>query len=98
MLKCCNGGALNLLGNGRVWAYLFSMQHVTLTAVLTPESDGYVSLCPELDIASQGQTVEEALANLKEALEGFYEAASPEEIASRLTKPSLVTHIDVAYA
>ncbi|NJK92629.1 MAG: type II toxin-antitoxin system HicB family antitoxin [Blastochloris sp.] len=56
--------------------------------VLTPESDGYVSLCPELDIASQGESVDEALANLKEAVEGFYEAASPDEIVGRLCKPS----------
>ena len=44
---------------------------MTLSAVLNPEADGYVSLCSELDIASQGGTIEEALANLKEALEGF---------------------------
>ncbi|NJK93058.1 MAG: type II toxin-antitoxin system HicB family antitoxin [Blastochloris sp.] len=74
------------------------MPHVTLTAVLTPESGGYVSLCPELDIASQGESVDEALANLKEAVEGFYETASSSEITNRLSKPSLVTHIEVAYA
>ena len=44
------------------------MKTMTLSAVLNPEADGYVSLCPELDIASQGDTIEEALANLKEAL------------------------------
>lgn len=43
------------------------MKTVTLSAVLNPEDDGYVSLCPELDIASQGDTIEAALANLKEA-------------------------------
>jgi predicted RNase H-like HicB family nuclease len=74
------------------------MNHRTLTAVLTPESEGYVSLCPELDIASQGDSVDEALSNLKEAVEAFYEAASPDEITGRLSKPSLVTHIEVAYA
>jgi predicted RNase H-like HicB family nuclease len=57
---------------------------MTLSAVLNPEEDGYVSLCPELDIASQGDTIDEALANLKEALEGFLETASEEEVRRRL--------------
>jgi len=60
------------------------MKTMTLSAVLNPEEDGYVSLCPELDIASQGDTVEEALANLKEALEGFLETADAEEVQARL--------------
>ena len=46
------------------------------TAVIEKEGDGYVSLCPELDVASQGDTVEEASANLKEAVELFFERAS----------------------
>jgi predicted RNase H-like HicB family nuclease len=54
-----------------------------LTAVIEREGDGYVALCPELDIASQGDTVNEARNNLKEALELFFEAASPEEIKER---------------
>jgi len=45
------------------------------TAVIEREKDGYVSLCPELDIASQGDTVEEAKANLTEAIELFLESA-----------------------
>ena len=44
-----------------------------LTAIIEREGDGYVSLCPELDIASQGRTVEEARANLQEAIELFFE-------------------------
>jgi len=59
------------------------MKTMTLSAVLNPEEDGYVSLCPELDIASQGDTIEEALANLKEELEGFFETASAEEVRRR---------------
>ena len=55
-----------------------------LTAIIEKEDDGYVALCPELDIASQGDTVEQARDNLKEALELFFEAASPEEIKRRL--------------
>ena len=55
-----------------------------LTAVIEREDDMYVALCPQLDIASQGDTVVEACANLKEALELFFEAASDAEIRSRL--------------
>lgn len=60
------------------------MKMIPLSAVLNQEDDGYVSLCTELDIASQGSTIEEALSNLKEAVEGFFETASPEEIQQRL--------------
>jgi predicted RNase H-like HicB family nuclease len=55
-----------------------------LTAIIEREGDGYVSLCPELDIASQGDTIEEARKNLREALELFFETASPMEIQTRL--------------
>jgi predicted RNase H-like HicB family nuclease len=74
------------------------MKTMTFSAVLNPDEDGYVSLCPELDIASQGDTVEEALANLKEALEGFLETASAEEGRTRLKKPALFTSIEVEFA
>src|SRR5262245_37915875 len=53
-----------------------------LPALIEREGDGYVSLCPELDIASQGDTIESARDNLREALELFFETASPEEIAT----------------
>ena len=55
-----------------------------LTAIIEREGDGYVSLCPELDIASQGATVDEARSNLKGALGLFFEAASATEIERRL--------------
>jgi predicted RNase H-like HicB family nuclease len=58
-------------------------QH-SYTAVLQREGDGYVALCPELDVASQGQTVELAIANLKEAVELFLDCADPQEIEQRL--------------
>ena len=54
-----------------------------LTAILNKEDDMYVALCLELDIASQGRTVEEAKRNLSEAVELFFETASPEEITRR---------------
>ncbi len=69
-----------------------------LTAIIEREGDGYVSLCPELDIASQGRTVEEARANLAEAVELFFETASPAEIQERLHSEVYVTHLEVAVA
>ena len=57
-----------------------------MTAIIEREDDGFVSLCPELDIASQGSTIEEARANLIEALTLFFETAFPSEVARRLPK------------
>jgi predicted RNase H-like HicB family nuclease len=54
-----------------------------LTAVIEREDDGFVALCAELDIASQGPSVEEARANLVEALTLFFETAEPSEVALR---------------
>lgn len=67
-----------------------------LTAIIEREGDGYVSLCPEFDIASQGATIEEARNNLREALELFFETASPEEIHTRFHEEVYVTHVEVA--
>lgn len=69
-----------------------------LTALIEREGDGYVSLCPELDVASQGDTVEDAKRNLQEALELFFETASPAEIADRLHGEVYVTSVNVAIA
>jgi predicted RNase H-like HicB family nuclease len=69
---------------------------MNLTAIIEREGDGYVSLCPELDIASQGDTVDQARTNLKEALELFFETASPEEIQARLHGEVYVTQVEVA--
>ncbi len=67
-----------------------------LTAIIEREGDGYVSLCPELDIASQGDTIEEARDNLREAVELFFEAASPNEIKTRLHEEVYVTQLEVS--
>ena len=66
-----------------------------MTAVIERDGDGYVSLCPELDIASQGKSVEEARDNLREALELFFESASPDEIKQRLREEVFVTQVEV---
>ncbi len=68
----------------------------TFTVILEKEEDGYSALCPELDMVSQGATLEEARDNLREALTLFMETASPEEIQSRLHQEVYVTHLEVA--
>lgn len=72
------------------------MARKQLTAIIEKEGDGYVSLCPELDIASQGNTIEQARDNLKEALELFFETTSPEEIKQRLHGEIYLTQVEVA--
>ncbi|OQZ03706.1 MAG: hypothetical protein B6D34_06660 [Candidatus Brocadia sp. UTAMX1] len=67
-----------------------------LTAIIEREGDRYVSLCPELDIASQGDNIEQARDNLREALELFFESTSKEEIKHRLHNDIFVTQIEVA--
>ncbi len=67
-----------------------------LTAIIEREGTGYVSLCPQLDIASQGETIQEARDNLREALELFFEAASPLEIQERLHQEVYITQLEIA--
>lgn len=67
----------------------------TLTATMYCEDDGFVALCPELDVASQGATLEEARANLREAVELFLECASQQEIEERLHAEVWVTPLEV---
>jgi predicted RNase H-like HicB family nuclease len=66
-----------------------------MTAIIEREDDGFVALCPELDVASQGATIEEARANLVEALTLFLETAAPTEIAQRLHSEVFVTQVEV---
>lgn len=68
-----------------------------LTAIIERDGNGYVALCPEFDIASQGDTIEEARNNLREALELFFETASPSEIQSRFHGEVYVTQVEVAF-
>lgn len=65
------------------------------TAMIYRENGGYVALCPELDVASQGDSVEEASANLREAVELFLEAADPSEVAARTHQELYVAALEV---
>jgi predicted RNase H-like HicB family nuclease len=64
-----------------------------LTAIIEREGDGYVATCHELDVVSQGNSIEGARANLVEAVEGVLEAASPSEIKRRLKKQRYIVPI-----
>lgn len=66
-----------------------------VTAIIEREGDGYVALCPELDVASQGGTIDEARANLVEAVELFLESADSSEVSERLHEEVLVTRLEV---
>ena len=65
----------------------------TLTAIVEREGDGYVALCPEVDVASQGGSVVEARDNFHEAFTLFLETASQQEIERRLRDEIHVTHV-----
>jgi predicted RNase H-like HicB family nuclease len=75
-----------------------TMNRTTLTAIVEREGEGYVALCPEVDVASQGDTVEQATQNLREAVELFFETASPGEVKRRLKGEVYVTRLEVAIA
>lgn len=66
-----------------------------LTAIIEREDDGFVALCPELDIASQGSSIEDARTNLVESLTLFFENASPSEIDRRFRSEVFITQIEV---
>lgn len=69
-----------------------------LTTVVERDGDGYLALCPEVDVASQGATMAEARDNLAEALTLFFECASTEEVDKRLQGESYATRIDAVVA
>jgi predicted RNase H-like HicB family nuclease len=71
-------------------------QNKQLTGIIEREGSGYVALCPELDIASQGDNIEQARQNLIEALELFFETADPSEVQARLHDEVFVTRLEVA--
>ena len=70
----------------------------SMTMIIEREGTGYVAVCPEVDVASQGNTIEQARANLKEALELFFETASAAEIGERLHSEIYITQLEVSVA
>ncbi len=66
-----------------------------LSAIIEHEGDWYVATCPELNVTSQGHSVEEAKQNLHEAVQLFLETADPKEI-SIPTEAPFITTLEVA--
>jgi predicted RNase H-like HicB family nuclease len=73
------------------------MTKTSFTAIVEKEEGGYVALCPELDVASQGDTVEEAVSMLREAVELFLECADPAEVQQRIHSEVFVTRFDAVH-
>ena len=73
------------------------MHYKQLTAIIHKEENSYVALCPELDIASQGATIEESKNNLKEAVELFFECASEKEINQRYYGETYISSMEIAF-
>ncbi len=65
------------------------------TAIIEREDEGFVALCPEVDVASQGSSIEEARANLIEAVTLFFEVADASEISRRVRRDVFVTQVEV---
>lgn len=70
----------------------------SFTALFTREGSGFVALCPEIDVASQGDSVEDAKKNLTEAVQLFFECASEVEVAQRLSSESFISSLEVQVA
>jgi len=73
------------------------MAKTSFTAILEKDGDQWVALCPELDVASQGSSVEEATSNLREAVELLLECADPTEIDQRLHGEVFVTRFEASH-
>ena len=63
-----------------------------LTAAITHEGPWYVARCLDVEVTSQGETAEEALENLREALELYFEDAP----APNLSEPPIITSVEIA--
>ncbi len=69
---------------------------LSLTAIIQNSEKYFVALCPELDVVSQGKSVEEARRNITEAVELFLETASPAEIKDRMHKETYISPMEIA--
>jgi predicted RNase H-like HicB family nuclease len=73
------------------------LQRVVTHRSEAKEGNLCAALCPELDVASQGTSVEEATSNLREAVELSLECADPEELKRRLRTEVFVTRIEAEH-
>jgi len=66
------------------------------TAIIERKENGYIAVCPELNVTSNGETAVDARKNLQEVLESFYTTASLEEINNRFHNEVYVTQVEIA--
>ena len=71
------------------------MKTRTFTAIVQKDGAGWTALCPDLEVASQGETIEHAMANLREAVELFFEVANPLEVERRLRSEIYLSQLEV---
>lgn len=70
-----------------------------VSVVIEKDDDGYYAYCPELEgCQSQGDTLEDVMANIKEAADLYIETLSEDEIRQRLSRSILTTSIEVRVA
>ena len=70
-----------------------------VSIVIEKDDSGYYAYCPELEgCQTQGDTFEEVMANIKEAIELYLETMSPEEIKASLSKEIFTTSLEVQVA
>jgi predicted RNase H-like HicB family nuclease len=64
-------------------------------AIVQKDEGDWTALCPDVDVASQGKTIEHAMANLREAVELFFEVANPLEVERRLRSEIYLSQLEV---
>jgi predicted RNase H-like HicB family nuclease len=75
------------------------MKNMKASVVIEKDENGYYAYSPELDgCQSQGATFEEALANIREAVELYLETLTPEEARERLSHEVVTTSVEVRVA
>jgi predicted RNase H-like HicB family nuclease len=75
-----------------------TMKLPKLTVVIEKEGKWYVATCPELGVASQGRTFDEAEAMIQEAVELLLEEADEDKIKRRLNRRVKVKRLELAHA
>jgi len=89
-----------MLPDGEPYAYNCTMKTLKFTAIIEGDKDGYYAYCPELKgCQTQGDSVEEALSNLREAAELFVETLGAEELERLGAGPKTIlsTSLEVAH-
>lgn len=91
-LSAVADGLLASMVNGRI----ADMKHLTVELIPDPELGGFTARVPDIPAYGEGETEEEAIADLKEALVIYIEAFGLEEATTRLNPPSSLRQLDVA--